>query len=382
MADETVVQPINQSLVAYTGPYFNVTLDGLPVRINVLRDVCAAYYANGRGTWDGDVLNCIANNLNTRDQVVASAYQYVLTLWPAFISIIVAMGFDAAPVAYDNLPWSLVLALTCGAMPGLDRSYLPHQLETTSHSEARSLCETWIRDKRDCRKIARHARPYFLSGALQVASLLLSYGLWGFFVAYFIRTIDLAFRTSFAYPWQYGAIWYLVAAVPALLEAIRRLVCNNVDLYEPATDAQDTQGSSTQQPTKQAAFITGPTHSLHYDVHPQPRYRLRHHSNGLLTWFRIAHLQLWSRPYRLHVRPFPTSFFHGLYSYFVFMGRLSLFVWGSAVQGGLLFVPNSDATMLLVILILLTSMSRALGFEFWKRGRNGADLVVFEIHEY
>ena len=323
---------------------------------------------------------CITNNLGARDQAVAAAYQYQLSLWPAFIGIIVAMGLDAAAIAYDNILWSLVLALTCGALPGLDRSSPPHQLETTSRAQAIDFCEAWAGNQSNSRTIPRYRRPHFLSGILQSASLLASYGLWASFVTYYIMTVYLAFSTSWVYPREYGAVWYLMAPLPALSEATRWLSCNNVDLYEPIAHNEDTESSPIQLSTAPVST----TQPFRHKTLLHSRYRLRRYSNGLLTWFRIIQLQLSSRPYRLHVRPFSdscliVSCFHAFYSYFVHIMRFGFFVWGSVVSGSLLFMPNGPASTLLVLLIFVTSMPRLFCPEFRKRARSGADLIVLEL---
>lgn len=79
---------------------------------------------------------------------------------------------------------------------------------------------------------------------------------------------------------------------------------------------------------------------------------------------------------------FPISFGHAFYSYAIAVGRIGIFAWGSSVQGSVLFMPNDAAVTLLIILIVLTALPRMVFPEFWKRGKNGADLVVFETHEF
>ena len=183
---QLIATPSNPS--AYDGPYFDVRpiinrpIGPLGKTIQILRTACMQYYAppgEQLGSWNYThiVPNCILNNLSQREKVGASTHQYFLTLWPAFISVIVAMGIDAAPIAYDNLAWTAIYLLTSGAMPGFEKTAFPHHVVATEVSEARKLCETW-QDDYPARKVSRLSRlrrntyaPRWMDWTLMAASL-------------------------------------------------------------------------------------------------------------------------------------------------------------------------------------------------------------------
>ena len=140
--------PVNHSVAAYTGPFFELTGAGfipLGTRLSLLRDACISHFSSN-ATLKGSefvysIPECIYGNSGEQMKANLSSHQYILTLWPAIISIIATMGIDAAPVAYHSLGWAIVLALTSGGMPGSRGARL--LVEETSPEEAKNKCETW-----------------------------------------------------------------------------------------------------------------------------------------------------------------------------------------------------------------------------------------------
>ena len=375
---QLVASPNNP--IAYNGPYFDVrTMFNRPIgplgkTIQYLRTACMQYYApSGEqpGSWNYThiVANCILNNLSEHEKAGASTHQYFLTLWPAFISVIVAMGLDAAPIAYDSLAWTSIYLLTSGAMPGFDKTAFPHQVVAADLSEARKMCESW-QDDYPARKVSRLSglrrneyAPRWMDWTLMAASL----SLWLTFVIYYVVTLHRSFAIAEATPWCYGAVWYLVAAFPLLISAIPRLVLNNVDLYEPTAvvDAEDPSSAGASEKRKSLAKPSSPQFYEHH--------KTRH---GFHTWRRLAFLQLSSRPYRVLIHPFPQSVLLASFNYIVFIGRIGVFVWGSMAQGVLTFVPTPTDYYLALLLVFTTATPRLIAPRFLRSGKSGADLVV------
>ena len=359
--------------IAYNGPYFDVRpmfnrpIGPLGKTIQYLRTACMQYYApSGEqpGSWNytRSVANCILNNLSEREKAAASTHQYFLSLWPAFISILVAMGIDASPIAYDNLAWTAIYVLTSGAMPGFERTAFPHQVVAAEVGEARRLCESW-QDDYAARKVSRLSElrrntyaPRWMDWTLMAASL----SLWLTFVIYYVVTLYRSFAMTEATPWCYGVVWYLAAAFPVLFSALPRLVLNNVDLYEPTAVR-----AGTSNERREMAKKSSPQH-----------YEHRKMKHGLHTWRRLAFLQLSSRPYRVLIHPFPQSYLLASYNYLVFIGRVGIFVWGSMAQGVMIFVPTPSDYYLALLLVFTTATPRLVAPNFLRSGKRGADLVV------
>ena len=116
------ITPTDINAQGYAGPFFQLTgPDSLFLgdQIQLLRNACSSYYSSNITDYAESVSlvpECIFGNSSERMKANMARHQYLLTLWPAFISIIVAMYPDAAPVAFDNLAWSSLLALTSGGM--------------------------------------------------------------------------------------------------------------------------------------------------------------------------------------------------------------------------------------------------------------------------
>lgn len=371
----SILHQIPNSPVSYMGPYFDVTYTSIGQVVSELRTACMQYYAPagmrpGTTTYIRDVANCILNNLTEQSKTNAAGHSYAITLWPAFVSIIVAIYSDAGPMAYDNIGWTMIHALTCGGIPGYATLVLPHRVSVPEVDVAKRLCETW-RDEPPAQKISRLSNLRAGTYTTAIAELVLlfySTGLWAAFIGLYIMALYRSFQVGTGLPWCYAIIWYCFSAVPAIFSALPRLALNNVDLYEPMPNRPG-KPAKTASKTLVAGVATRTSSPQTFS-----KQKMRH---GLQTWCRIAYLQFASRPYRLVVRSPPQTLFLAGYDYLVFLGRIAVFIWGSIVQGTLIFVPTPIDFGLLILLIFATATPRMIAPKYLRNSRRGADLVVF-----
>ena len=294
------------------------------------------------------------------------------------------MAPDAAPVAYDNVAWAILFALTSGGMPGFNAPPLPHQLTFVDLAAAQRTCELSLVDgSDDPGKISRYsaARPAtsYTRAATGWLLCLTSFGIWAAFIILYLVCLSNVIYLSADIPWVYSAIWYIIAAVPALADVIARLVLNNVEVYEPMDGSRRPPFEpSSSAAVSKVADATQPMVPVHdaKDPHAAPTYQRKTFGTGVHAWMRIVHLQLKGRPYRLLVHPLPDTVLTGIFQYLILMGRLTIFVWGSLSQGSFLFLFPNDF-QLLVLLVFATATPRALWPDMWKRAKGGADLVVW-----
>ena len=372
----------NVNAVVYHGPYFNYTYTSLSNTTVFLRAACAEYYGPGSAQWNYGVSNCVLNNLSQQMLANLAQHTYILTLWPAIVSIIVAMAPDAAAIAYDNLAWSIIFALTCGAMPGWNVPPLPHQLSFATLSEARQTCETSVIDgSSDSEKISRFSTARPTASSTSTVALwifwMASFTLWAAFLILYLYCLGDVIYVGISVQ-AYAAIWYIVAAAPALAEGMERLLLNNVDLYEPAVALQDCAVSALVSPPAKTTHRPQRVPTVRVEQKPEsaPAYKLRTFSTGFHVWTRIAFLQLTGRAYRVLIHPAPDNFLTTLCHYCITMGRLTIFVWGSINQGSFLFLFPNDF-QLVALLTFATATPRILWPDMWKRAKTGADLVVW-----
>ena len=346
----------------YNGPRFNYTYKSLNVAFTFLREQCGAYYGPGREQWVHQVADCMLNNASQQMLANLNSHTYLATLWPAFISIIVAMGADAAPVAYDSLAWALLFALTSASMPGFHAPPLPHQVTCRTREEAEAICQRRPVDGSDnpeARARFSTTRPpeSYLSRSIDWILLAFCVVLWAAFVGYYLYNLASVTYLSTDEPWGWGAIWYMVAAAPGVAEGVARVLVNNVDVYEPVV-----ADSAATSPKDESPEL----------------FTRRENPTGAHAWLRVASLQLRGLPYRVLVHPMPRHPLVYFFEYLVYLGRMAVFVWGSIVQGTFLFMLAGDVWCL-VLVIVVTVTPRALWPSLWKRSRGGADLVVWHV---
>ena len=149
-------------------------------------------------------------------------------------------------------------------------------------------------------------------GVLQVVCFVA----WAGWVAFYLDTLSFAFTMSRLVPMSHGIMWYLLALVPGVLEAIPRIALNNVDLYVP-------NESSRSNPSARPAR----------DSTSRQLYRHDDYASGIRTWFHIIKLQLYAKPYRLLVHSLPSNPFYAFYYYITMLCRFGIFIWGSIIQG-------------------------------------------------
>lgn len=208
--------------------------------------------------------------------------------------------------------------------------------------------------------------------------------LWAAFVTWYLVTLRKVFYYS-DLPWYYGALWYLVAGFPHLCEAMLKVSLNNVELWEPIrrkSNTNDNRESAVELVTSQdhrlrrsTAQIVDENRSLNYSK--DPLFSKQNGWSGLQTWCRIAYLQLFGMEYRILVRPNEQTFVNVCFEYCCRVGQLALFVFGCMAQGSILLVPTPTDYGLVAVLVFATVSPRLVWPHFWKRGKRGADLVVW-----
>ncbi|KAJ9602027.1 hypothetical protein H2200_013387 [Cladophialophora chaetospira] len=378
---------VNSSQVSYTGPYFNNTpyQHNIGATVEGLKRACRDHYGPGELTWIHQVVDCVLNNLSAQEQANANQHTYFLTLWPAFISIIVAMGPDAADIAYDNLAWAFICALTSAAMPGFQKTGLPHHFVTASKSEARHKCESMEEDSHVIKTCPRSSNVTSRTGPsewLHGCMLLLCIGLHVIFVTWYLRTLHDAFNMGGSQPWWLVITWYMLGSAPAIASSFETAILNSVELYLPVKvpqtlpQAADPSIELAQRspPNTKASAQASLTNKQLQAQHP---YVLCKHRTGFHTWWHILKLQISAQPYRILVRPTPSNYLLAIYEYCVFVSRFVVFAFGSMSQGDILFLSTPTDFYLTVLLVFATTTPRVVGSDFWRRSRRGADLVVW-----
>lgn len=379
---------VNSTHVSYTGPYFNNTPYEYSIGRTVegLKRACRDHYGPGQKTWIHQVVDCVLNNLSAQEQANANQHTYFLTLWPAFISLIVAMGPDAAAIAYDNLAWALIYALTSCAMPGFQKTALPHQFVTPSKSEARHRCESMDENSHVVKTYPRSSNLTSGTGPLEWlhgCMLLLSFGLYAVFVTWYLSTLHNTFNMGAGQPWWLVISWYLLGSAPAMASSLETAILGSVELYLPVKDPQtfpqaldpSIELAQRSGSTKQASARVSSINNQHAAQHSS--YTFCKHRTGFHTWWHILKLQISAQPYRILVRPTPSNYLVATFEYLVSVSRFVVFAFGSMSQGDILFLPTPTDYYLTVVLIFATATPRIVGSDFWRRSRRGADLVVW-----
>ena len=379
---------VNNTQVSYTGPYFN----NIPYEHSIgstvegLKRACRDHYGPGEHTWIHQVVDCVLNNLSAQEQANANQHTYFLTLWPAFISIIAAMGPDAADIAYDNLAWALIFALTSSAMPGFQKTALPHQFVTTSKSEARQRCESKEEDSHIMKTYPRSSNVTYGTGPsewLHGCMLLLCFGLYVAFLTWYLLTLHDAFNMGQGQPWWIVITWYMIGSGPALASSLETAILGSVELYLPIKGSHtfplapdpSIELAQTSEPNSKAsaqAIITNKQLAAQHSSYTRCKHR-----TGFHTWWHILKLQISAQPYRILVRPTPSNYFLAVYEYCVFLSRFVIFAFGSMLQGDILFLSTPTDFYLTGVLVFATATPRVVGSDFWRRSRRGADLVVW-----
>jgi hypothetical protein len=349
-----------------------------------------------RSELNNNVSECIFQSLPEVAKAAFAARQYILTLWPAFLVVIVGMFPDPSVIVYDNVWWATLLSLSCAGMTGLDTRMLPHQLEANSVEDARMFCMNWRSDPLNPSKVARSAgyvTTYHRANndSLQWAGFAGGFALWITFVVYFIWTLldTMCVANACSLP-GFGVLWFMLSPAPALLQALLALCENSVELFEPLprTASRGHKGSADlgvkSKPMVASAIaplaalsLPASTKTLSNNsaeplCRPVPRSSI-----GLQIWLRIFMNQLRLREYRLLVRPSSQHPAFLTARLVVFIGRLTIFVYGSVSQGTLILMPWPNDYILLVLLVFMAALPRVFWSMIWKDSHRGADLVIF-----
>ena len=327
-----------------------------------------------------NVTGCILDKFTELDKALFASRQYILTLWPAFVGAIVALGPDPSSLVYDNIWWSTLFCLTCGGLPGLDTSSPTHHVEAHSDVEGRAMCENWqykISQPKALSKTQTMGSATRGAGHVRFEWLAFFVGLalWAAFVVYFGHTLEHeATDFSFGSYWLKGAVWYYISASPAVLACVFELLQNRVDLYEPVNGEF---GSVQEGSAKVQDHMIKTTSSKALTQQQYSRVEVR---SVFSLWLRIF-LHQWRRgKYRILIRDSTT---HRFWWVFVLgraavgMGRVTVFALGSVTMGNILLMPPPHDLYLFVLLLFTTAIPRLLWPAFWANGNRGADLVIF-----
>jgi len=169
-----------------------------------------------------------------------SGSETLLALWPSIIAVIVSSYPDCSALAYDNLWWALLFAITSGGSLGrMGTSGAEHHIAVESYVNAKALCERggcdpWAADQR-----SRKARRRAMAPPDDIQKW--HWPLWGLclaawigFNAFYLVNLQKSFNLTTCDPWFYSIIWYWMSAVPAALQALLSW-SNGIELYEPGT---------------------------------------------------------------------------------------------------------------------------------------------------
>ena len=240
-----------------------------------VRDICT----NLTGISAGDtVTECMLETFTEVEKAMFASRQYILTLWPAFVGAIVAVAPDPSAMLYDNIWWAALFSVTCGGLPGLDKSSgPPHHVTALSEIEGRNMCETWrynasqpkAMSKTDTMGSTGRGRRHLY---LEWVSFFVGCGLWIAFDVYF--GFSLKSLTDFAWGdwwkpngWARGAVWYYISGVPALIGTFFELLENRVDLYEPVSPIR----VATNQHSAKERGVASTSEAI--STAPTPSYR-------------------------------------------------------------------------------------------------------------
>lgn len=297
--------------------------------------------------------------------------QYILTLWPAFVGVIVALAPDPANMVYDNVWWAALFAITCGGLPGLHGSSSPpHHVEAHSESEGRQLCEAWkytaarpkLMSKTESMGSKTRGSRYVL---FEWMAFPLGCALWLLFCVYFGFTIGPALDFSFGAKVVRGAIWYYISCGPAALGVVFEVLQGRVDLYEPESRNEVEMSSIRGGEVVMCSTQSG---ALFRKVHTKSVFSL---------WVKIA-LHQWRRTkHRVLIRDASLHWFFVIGLAMVGITRVAVFALGSVTMGNILLMPVPDDLYLFIILLFTTAIPQQFWPAFWANGNRGVDLVVF-----
>ncbi|KAI9858478.1 MAG: hypothetical protein M1813_006420 [Trichoglossum hirsutum] len=315
------------------------------------------------------IADCFYNSIDEVSKANLAARQTIIALWPGIISSVAAVHPDASDIAYDNLLWASIFAMTSGGTAGYAREKPKRYLSAPSAQAGRVLCLE--ADVPSAGHTRRRGRQFFL---LTYGSLLLCLALYTTFVVTFLSTLRRTVLTWSCSPYWLGSLWYFAAGMPALLQATYRLLFSNVILFEETTESRKRRTGPPEQfiPLIAIPVIAVPTVTV-----PQQSFIERGPTNSIRLWMRILANQVTNRPYRLLVLSNADNFQRGFFELSVAALRIAIFIIGSATQGSLIIMPTPFDTLLLVLILLTTFIPRVLWYQQWLKTKDGVDRVVF-----
>ena len=262
---------------------------GVIAWVDVVMDACIALIRpNGldRPGFCQPVANCFYNSINEVDKANLAARQASLALWPGIISSITALHPDPGDLVYDNLLWAIIFAATSGGTVGLASEKPRRYLSAPSVEKGRILC--LAADAPNMTQVRRRGRRFH---ALTHGVLTLVLGFYILFLGVYLKTLNRTILTWSCSPYWLGSLWYWVASLPALIQAVHRLLVNNVTLFEGVVESTHRQSEATKEGNSDNSK---PTTGLL--APPGDGFVEYKSSNSVLIWTRIFANQLRNRP--------------------------------------------------------------------------------------
>ncbi|KAI9855415.1 MAG: hypothetical protein M1813_009790 [Trichoglossum hirsutum] len=341
---------------------------GVPDWVGRVMDKCRAQVnPPNRGAFCVDVSLCFYDSIGELSKANLSARQSVIALWPAIVSSITAINPDPSDLAYDNLLWALLFAATSGGTKGFSTEKPKRYLSAANDIIGRQLCLE-SDTSREKKRFQGHGFHVLTHGALA-----LSLGFYFAFLGVYLKILESTVLTWACSPYWLGSLWYWLSGVPALLQAIHRLLFNNVTLFEETAEPED---QHTKRPNSAIPMLTAGAVDL-----PQTRFVECTPRNSIRLWTRILENQLTNRPYRLLVKGGADTAWNGFFELCVGAVRLTVFILGSVTQSSLIVMPTPFDTLLLTLISFATFVPRAFWVSRWLKTSDGADRVVFVPNE-
>lgn len=358
------------------------------------RDACEA--SVGPETYDRyrNIFNCVWAKVDEIDKARLASFQYVFTLWPALVVLIVYMGPDPYYMVYDDILWSILFAITSAGMPGQSSALPPHHTDVLTVEEGRQKCEAWVPDPTKPRKLAKSGAVVLTDKARHWHIFFERFSFWLcvtfvlIFIALFTWAVLDGMPIMMDFPLD-SVVWYYIAGGPALMAALFEVWLNRVELYEPVVRpvaaqpnaAVANQRGAIQLPVHANApkqnSTTTVTISNVTGSSTNNQFRQVTKRSALSIWCRIACLQYQRQPYRILVKPRELGFVNMIASLLIVFSRLAVFCLGSAWIANTFLMYELLYWVILMVLIFATGFPRFLWKEIWPSCANGADLVVW-----
>jgi hypothetical protein len=290
-----------------------------------------------------NIANCFYNSVDEVAKANIAARSTMVSLWPAMISLVSALYPDAADVAHVHLGWAAMFALTSGGIAGYSLQTPRGHHFAPSEELARKWCEGTVIPV----KAGSPARERKSLHLVSLGLLLCAAGVYATFAALFLNILKKTILTWLCEPYWFGALWFFLCSVPALLQAARQvLFTSNTTLYATNKDAA--------LPFKKLEKV-----------------------GNIGMWMRVLKYQFTNTPYRLLVQKPEESLASGLFDTLIATGRLAVFVFGSVTQCSLILMPTPLDGLLFGLIVATAFVPRVLWMKICARAVHNDTWVVF-----